>query len=110
MADAKEPEQVARNEAIFREVNEAIEAGRWPGEEATPIAFRCECSRLGCNTMIDVVGQAYERVRADPRRFLVAPGHELAEEESVVERHDSYLVVEKRAEAGEVAEETDPRS
>jgi hypothetical protein len=110
MAEEHEREQVARNEAIFREVNDSIEAGRWPGEEGHAIAFRCECSQLRCTVMIELSHDDYESVRSHPRRFLVAPGHELLEAETVVERRAGYLVVEKRREAGEVAKETDPRS
>jgi hypothetical protein len=49
-------------------------------------------------------------VRNSPRRFLVVPGHEDGDIANVVERHTSYLVVEKQGEAGEVAAEQDPRS
>jgi hypothetical protein len=52
----------------------------------------------------------YERVRADPRRFVVVAGHEVPDAESVVERHPGYLLVEKVGEAASVAEELDPRS
>lgn len=53
----------------------------------------------------------YQAIRADPTRFAVLPGRELPEVESVVKRHPTYLVVEKReAEAREIARETDPRS
>jgi len=34
-------------------------------------------------------------VRNDPRRFAVVPGHEIAEVEDVVERHEHYAVIEK---------------
>ena len=53
--------------------------------------------------------EAYEAVRASPRRFLVLEGHETPEVERVVERHPAYVVVEKLDEAARVAEETDPR-
>ncbi len=102
--------RTARNEAIFRDVNEALRAGHWPGDEDAPIAFRCECGELGCSRMIDLTAREYERIRANPRRFFVAPDHHIAEAESVVERHDSHLVVEKQAQAGRIAEATDPRS
>ena len=29
--------RTARNEAIFRDVNEALRAGHWPGDEDAPI-------------------------------------------------------------------------
>lgn len=101
---------LATNEATFRDVNEALERGHWPGEDRTPIAFRCECARLGCTRLIEMTSSEYESVRAHPRRFLVAIGHDLPEVESVVEVHDNYLVVEKRDVAGKRAQDTDPRS
>jgi hypothetical protein len=109
-ADPEQPEHIARNETIFREVNEAIEAGRWPGEGATPIAFRCECGELGCSLMIELTSSEYERIRSHPRRFFVVPEHERPEAEDVIERHGSYVVVQKRQKAGRLAEASDPRS
>lgn len=101
--------RLAGNEDVFREVNESIERGRWPGDEQAPVAFRCECARLGCDMMIDLSIREYERVRANPRRFIVAVDHDNPELETVVEAFEDYLVVEKRGEAGRVSEDTDPR-
>ena len=101
--------RLGHNEAVFREVNERIEAGHWPGDDDEPIAFRCECSALGCNLLIELTRGEYEQIRAFPRRFLLAPGHELAETEVVLERHPNFFVVEKVGVAGRVAERTDPR-
>lgn len=102
--------RLASNEAVFREVNEGIERGQWPGDEHKPVGFRCECARLGCNLLVKLTLPEYERVRAEPRHFLMIPGHEVPELEVVVERNDGYLVVEKQDEAGEKAQDTDPRS
>ena len=102
-------DRIARNEAIFRDVNEALKRGRWPGDPSA-IAFRCECARLGCSKLIDLTASEYEHVRAHPKRFVVAPGHEFPDCETVVETHRYYVVVEKLGEAGMVAEATDPRS
>jgi len=102
--------RVASNEAMFRDVNEAVRSGRWPGEEGEPTAYRCECARLGCSRLIELRTPEYESIRAHPRRFLTAPGHELPDVEVVVETHDNYVVVQKRDEAGELAEASDPRS
>ncbi len=101
--------RIARNESTFRDVNEALRRGHWPGEEQVPIAFRCECGRLGCSRMIELSADEYERVRANPRRFLMAPDHDLPEAEVVIETHPDYVVVEKREEAGRMAEALDPR-
>jgi hypothetical protein len=102
--------RIARNEVLFREVNEAIERGRWPGEEDSPGAFRCECARLDCNSLVSLTPREYERVRATSRRFVVMPGHEIEDRETVVERGSDYIVVEKRDEAGRLAEASDPRT
>jgi hypothetical protein len=106
--DSDGPRKIARNEAIFRDVNEAIESGRWPGERSQ-VAFRCECAELGCSRLLELTIAAYEHVRGHPRRFIVAQDHQVPGAEEVVETHSDYLVVEKRDEAGTVAEATDPR-
>jgi hypothetical protein len=102
--------RLAANEALFRGVNEAIERGVWHGEEQSAAAFRCECAGLDCNQLVSITPSQYELIRAHPRRFLVLPGHENPDLESVVETHDGYLVVEKRDEAAELADASDPRS
>jgi hypothetical protein len=103
-------QRIAGNEAVFRRVNEAIEHGRAPLEPSTVIAFRCECGRLGCNDLVELTVSDYERVRAHPRRFLLAVAHESSEIETVVDIHPGYEVVEKRDEAALTTEETDPRA
>ncbi len=97
------------DEAFFRDVNEALRQGSWPGEEDAPATFRCECARLGCSRMVTLTVREYEAVRLHSRRFIVAPGHQAAEMETVVEVRDGYVVVEKRDEAARLADETDPR-
>jgi hypothetical protein len=101
--------RIATNESTFRDVNEAIGSGRWPGEGHARVAFRCECAALGCNQMIEMTIGEYEGIRAHGRRFLVAPHHELPDAETVVDARGDYVVVEKRGEAGRLAEETNPR-
>ena len=51
-------------------------------------------------------------LRASARELVdvVAPGHDTAEIETVVLATADHAVVEKRDEAGEVAEATDPRA
>jgi hypothetical protein len=107
--DVGREEVVAGNEAMHRRVNEAIERGRWPGEEEAT-SFRCECARRGCSLLIELTHDQYEEVRANPRRFIVTPGHEDDTVEDVVEICPAYLVVEKRGQAGRLADVTDPRT
>lgn len=101
--------RVSANESAFRDVNEAIERGVWPGEEDSLVAFRCECASLDCARLVELTPRQYEQVRADPRRFFVLHGHEFPDVEAVVETHQRYVVVEKLDLAGEAAEADDPR-
>ncbi len=96
--------RVAANEDTFRDINEGIARGQWPGEERSPVSFRCECARLGCNLLIELTLADYEAVRRHSRRFFVVPSHELPEVETVVDTFENYVVVEKRAEAGRMAD------
>jgi hypothetical protein len=109
-----EQERRARNEVLFREVNERVEevSSQLSGDEegSTLTGFVCECSTENCTELIEITNAQYEAVRSDPRRFLVFPGHEVLTVEQVVERHPGFLVVEKFGEAGELAIESDPRS
>ncbi|MDQ6777762.1 MAG: hypothetical protein M3071_16485 [Actinomycetota bacterium] len=108
--DPEVEQRLSANQARFREVNEAISRGQWPGEGDGVVDFRCECATLGCNRLVEVALSEYERIRAHPRRFIVLPGHERPELETVVERRTGYLVVEKTDGAGELSEETDPHT
>jgi hypothetical protein len=107
--DDPRAQRLGANEALFRSVNEAIERGQWPGEDATPTAFRCECARADCNRLLELTPREYQRVRMDGRRFVVIPGHEHPEVETVIETRPGYVVVEKFGAAAEEAEEDDPR-
>jgi hypothetical protein len=107
--EGKKQRRAAANEATIRDVNEGIERGQWPGEEDTPVGFRCECARLGCNQLVELTVREYEEIRANPRRFVVVPGHEFGDVETVVESRAGYVIVEKLDQAAEVAERHDPR-
>src|ERR1700744_4800974 len=102
--------RIGANESVFRETNEGIERGLWPGEGDQRAPFRCECAQLDCAEAVRVTPVVYGRVRGHPRRVVGAAGHEVPEAEFVVEPHLDYLVVEKVGEAASVAEERDPRS
>ena len=99
--------RIAENELVFRELNERIADGTWPGQSIA--TFRCECARLGCTALIEIPPELYERVRADARHFILISGHELPEAEVIVELVGDYAIVEKRDEAGRLAESRDPR-
>jgi hypothetical protein len=102
-------ERLGHNEAVFRDINERIEAGTWISSASEAIAFACECAALRCNVLVELTVSEYEAVRAHPRRFLLAPGHELPAIETVVHQGEGYVVVEKTGDAAKAAEATDPR-
>ena len=99
--------RAARNESLFREVNERIEdlAGN-----ASFSLFICECMNQSCDDAVSVTLEEYEHVRSGPNRFIVLRGHEIEEVDEVVESCDRYLVVAKRGAGRRVAEELDPRA
>lgn len=101
--------RIARNQSLFREANEAIERGLWPGQSQRAVRFRCECARFDCGGAVELDLGDYERVRQNSKWFLVVPGHEVPDVEIVIERRPDLLVVEKQGEAGEVADRKDPR-
>ena len=103
--------RVGLNEALFRRVNEEIEAlNELLGEPAT-MSVICECGDAQCMERIEIPLDDYERVRADPLLFVIVPGHEIPDVESVVERAAGWDVVRKdRGTPSAVAESTDPRS
>jgi hypothetical protein len=101
-------ERRAENENVFREMNERLEGLGEEFGEGT-VEFLCECADPSCSEALLIPIAVYEAVRDRPRRFLVVPGHERQDVERVVEEHADYLVIEKFGEAGEVAEDTDPR-
>src|ERR1700733_16049578 len=105
--EGKKQIRAAAHEAPIRDVNEGIERGQWPGDEDTPVGFRCECARLGCNRLVELTVREYEEVRSHPRRFVMVPGHEQSDVETVVATRPGYVIVEKLDQAGEVAERDD---
>jgi hypothetical protein len=107
--DARE-ERLARNETLFRSVNENIEGAAQSSQlDEHVFEFFCECSNLDCTLLLPLTLSEYERVRADPRQFVVAPGHELPDIEIVVDRSSAYQVVLKEGRAAEFVTEHDPR-
>jgi hypothetical protein len=101
------------NEALFRSLNEQIrrlteELG--DAQQPETWEFVCECSRLKCGERLVLSPGDYEAIRVDAARFLVAPGHDDASVDRVVEKNAGYWVVEKEGPAAALAEETDPRS
>jgi hypothetical protein len=101
----------ARNEELFRNVNEQIEEISQTVEPADPVMeYVCECDRQDCYEKVNATRAEYESVRADPTHFIVALGHQDPSLERVFASNDRFLVVEKLGAAARDAHETDPRS
>jgi hypothetical protein len=104
-------QRVAKNEALFRKVNERIEDVNSKLDAGGLSDFLCECGDDDCTEPISLTLAEYEEVRSVPTHFAVAHGHEFIDVERVVRTTDRYEVVQKFAgQAGRIAVETDPRS
>ena len=102
-------ERVARNEVAAREINEAIEESD-TRPASTFIHVLCECGVEDCARVLAITRSAYERVRNDPRQFVILPPYLISEIEDVVLESDGFLIVAKRKGTPEdLAVRTDPR-
>jgi hypothetical protein len=89
--------RMGENEALYRSINEKIESlNESFGVVAETMAVVCECGRLECAEQIELDLPTYEHVRADPTHFVVLPGHEEPDVETIIERHGNFNVVRKR--------------
>ncbi len=102
-------ERAARNEEIFREVNQRIAEGADQHRVETPLPFHCECLDAVCVEKIEIAPGEFDRIATDPARFVVVSGHQREGIERVAERHPSFLVVEKLGEAREQIKRDHPR-
>jgi hypothetical protein len=97
-------ERIAKNEAVFRAANREIaQADKEAGGDGV-LEVICECGREGCSGLISLTVAEYDSIHSQDDRFVVVPGHENPEIESVVERRAAYFVVDKFGEAEEIAE------
>lgn len=88
--------RIGENEAIFRSVNEEVSELNVTFTAATnTMRIVCECGVPSCTVQIEITPEAYGRVRDDATLFLVRPGHDLPEAETVIEKTDGYWVVQK---------------
>jgi hypothetical protein len=101
-------DRIAKNEVIFREVNERVREVM-PSDNGG-IDFLCECGYEDCVEQITLTTQEYEHVRDDPVQFFVKPGHAIPDVEEVMEENDRFLLVKKHVEEQEIARRADPRA
>jgi hypothetical protein len=102
---------VARNQSLFRAVNEQIElTNERFGVTSEQVDFVCECAEVDCTERVTLTLAEYDELRRVPTRFVVKTGHLYPEFERVVEEVDGYVVVEKVGRAGAEARMLDERS
>ena len=100
---------MAENEVLFREVNERVaEVSEKFGLHT--VSTICECATADCTDRFELSRSDYEGIRSVSARFAVIPGHEKLDIETVVERREGYLVVEKIGVGAEVAARQDSRN
>ncbi|MFN2388750.1 MAG: hypothetical protein ABR575_03985 [Actinomycetota bacterium] len=92
---------IARNEALFRELNERIKLALGSTTLSSEKQdFVCECGKPGCFAVISMTYGEYENLRENPRWFGVLDGHDLPDLETVVQRCGPYNVVQKKGVGG----------
>lgn len=101
-------ERAARNEALFREVNERVKDVTEDFDERDA-TFLCECVDPGCRASLPMTLAEYEEVRSRGDQFAVAPGHADLSVERVVREDERFAVVRKVGEGAVLAQRLNPR-
>jgi hypothetical protein len=92
----------AENEIVFRDANERqAEAIRRIAPDGL-LPFICECEDETCFEVLQLTIAEFEAVRERPDRFFLVHGH-AHPDETVVDRHDRFDIVEKSGLAGSQA-------
>jgi hypothetical protein len=105
-------ERAARNQSLFREINERIEDLNEGGLVLPVGEWICECVDDTCTERVEMTTDEYEAVRKNGAWFFVAPTkeHVWPDMEIVIALNERYWIVEKVGEAGKIVEATDPRA
>jgi hypothetical protein len=103
-------EAQAKNEELFRNVNERIEqVSQTVAPDDQLMEYLCECDGRDCHEKVRASRDEYESVRAEPTHFMILADHQDPRVERVVSSNERFLVVEKQGAAARDAEKTDPR-
>jgi hypothetical protein len=79
--------------SVHRAMNERRRTLEPPAEDAM-LRCECECHRVECFVSFRISIEAYEEVRVDDDRFVVAPGHQ-SPGESIISTTSGYVVIQK---------------
>ncbi|MFL5961391.1 MAG: hypothetical protein ACJ757_00660 [Gaiellaceae bacterium] len=82
-----------QTEFFFRAINEEIAANEGHGTTL----FICECGNSACTEGLELTAEVLRHLHAGNGVFVVLPGHEISDLETVVDRHNCYLVIRRNA-------------
>jgi hypothetical protein len=99
--DGRWETRAARNQALFRAINDELKGS--PAREEEVLTVACECADTDCVETLAIALVDYERVREEGTHFVVLPGHVYPEVEDVIAKHSGFIVVEKTGAAARVA-------
>ncbi len=104
--------RIGENEAIFRSVNEQVRTlTATLSTAADNMKVVCECGARSCTEQFEIGTDVYAEVRADSALFVIKPGHDLPESETVVAKNKTFWTVRKDPGLpAEIARVTDPNA
>lgn len=82
----------AQTERFFRAINDEIERA-----DRAATDYVCECGNPLCAEPIVLSAEILLRLHSEPDLFVVLPGHEIREVETVVERGDGFVIIRRDA-------------
>lgn len=94
---------------MYRKANERARAWDDRHSDSEVASYFCECAEPKCRERVRLRETDYERVRSDSRHFVIVPGHELPDLETVIEQHEGWSIIEKAPEVTRTVEALDPR-
>lgn len=95
--------KAARNQSLFREVNDRVDELKNAWLPTTEIDFVCECFQDDCFVPLTLTHHEYLAIRSEPAWFFVAPGHVDERVETILGKRATYWIVEKIEAGKEVA-------
>jgi hypothetical protein len=101
-----DPVKAAKNQSLFREVNERVRAvSQSFADDAGTIDFMCECAMTDCEERVHLSLADYQEIRRVPTHFFVTASmeHVFPDAERIFAEREGYYVVEKFGEAGVAA-------
>jgi hypothetical protein len=90
LATAPRAKRIVQTELFFRAITEEIARN---GHADT--VFLCECGNPACAEGLHLAKEALQRLHAEKGLFVVLPGHEIPDVETVIESFEEYLIVRK---------------